>query len=508
MKIAMIGQKRIPSREGGIEIVVEELATRMVELGHQVDCYTRDDDRNVKLPTEFKGIRLIRIPTPKSSTLNAFVYSVLATIRALFGHYDVIHFHAEGPSAMTWLAKFFHLPIVTTIHGLDWQRAKWGGFASAYLKLGEKNATVFSDDVIVLSRAMQLYFRETYDRETIYLRNGVSVLKHVDPDLITQKWGLTRESYILFLARIVPEKGLHYLIEAYRRIDTDKKLVIAGGLGETEYVHKIREMAAQDDRIILTDFVGGRVREELMGNCALYVLPSDVEGMPISLLEALSFGVRCLVSDISENEEASGIYANYFSKSNVDDLEKQLRNVLESKNDFNRAKQIEFVTQEYGWDQVVEETIHIYEIAKKQNMRFGFALRGQRIRRRRKQILLRIEELEQSRRRSEASIFNSLMQKLPLDNEDVQQFNRQSSEIEILREELRQLDDQYAKGYSFYVGDSKAENANIIKVPTSAELQGTDVLHAFHSSADSSAAENGTKDSAEGASGRGKEGSC
>ena len=154
MKIAMIGHKRVPSREGGIEIVVEELSVRLAAMGHQVDCYNRwhGGGNESKMPREYKGIRLIRIPTFRRTALNAFVYSVLAAVRAAAGGYDVIHFHAEGPAAMAFMPRLLGIPVVVTIHGLDWQRAKWGGFATRYLRWGERNAARFSDALLVLSR--------------------------------------------------------------------------------------------------------------------------------------------------------------------------------------------------------------------------------------------------------------------------------------------------------------------------------------------------------------------
>ena len=291
----MIGHKRVPSREGGIEIAVEELAIRLTAMGHQVDCYNRWQDFGagaVRLPREYKGIRLIRIPTLATPSLNAFIYSVLAVLRALAGGYDVMHFHAEGPCAMTFLPRLFGIPVVSTIHGLDWQRAKWGRFASRYLLWGERNAARYSDALIVLSNGNQQYFTQTYGRETIYIPNGVSLIPCREPEEIGRRWNLSKNSYILFLSRLVPEKGLHYLIGAYKKMDTDKRLVIAGGLTRNnEYVEQIRGMAEDDPRILFTDFVQGRVLEELMSNCCVYVLPSDIEGMSISLLEAMSCGL-------------------------------------------------------------------------------------------------------------------------------------------------------------------------------------------------------------------------
>lgn len=313
MKIAMIGHKRIPSREGGIEIVVEQLATRMVQAGHSVDVYNRkghhvsgkenDAGESAKMK-QYKGIQLITVPTFQNRQLNAVVYSFLATIRALFGRYDVIHYHAEGPCSMLWIPHLFGIRTVATIHGLDWQRSKWGGFAEKFLLFGEKVAVKYADEIIVLSANMQQYFKDTYNRETILIPNGV-MKPVVKSDVhIKEKWGLTKDSYILFLARIVPEKGLHYLLDAYRGIQTEKKLVIAGGSSHTDdYMEEIKKKASQDDRILMTGFVQGELLEELYSNAYVYVLPSDVEGMPISLLEAMSYGNCCLISNIAENVE-------------------------------------------------------------------------------------------------------------------------------------------------------------------------------------------------------------
>lgn len=370
MKIAMIGHKRVPSREGGIEIVVEELSVRLVSMGHQVDCYNRwhGSGNAGKMPREYKGIRLIRIPTFRRTALNAFVYSVLAAVRAILGGYDVIHFHAEGPGAMAFMPRLLGIPVVVTIHGLDWQRAKWGGFATRYLRWSERNAARFSDALLVLSRGNKRYFRETYNRNAIYIPNGVNVKPPLEPEEIGRVWGLEKNGYILFLARLVPEKGLHYLIEAYKKVTTDKRLVIAGELTEKDaYVRKIRGMTEGDDRILLAGFVQGRVLEELLANCSIYVLPSDVEGMSISLLEALSYGVRCLVSDIEENMDTAAGYAVCFPRGNVPMLQKSLEELLNQRECVHdSAGQIEFVRRHYSWDSAVKKLLDVYaDVSKK-----------------------------------------------------------------------------------------------------------------------------------------------
>ena len=373
LRIAMIGHKRIPSREGGVEIVVEELSVRMAQKGHRVEAYNRyghhvsgkkyDDEYGWKGRKYYKGVRVRIIPTFQSSSLNAIVYSFLATLRALFTKYDVLHYHAEGPCAMLWIPKMFGKRVVVTIHGLDWQRAKWGNFASRVIKFGEKMAARHADEVIVLSRNVQQYFKEEYGREVTYIPNGINRPERRKADLIREKYGLEKDGYFLFLARIVPEKGLHYLIEAYQKLDTDKKLVIAGGNSQAvEYMEQIHEMAAKDDRILMTDFVQGQTLEELYSNAYAFVLPSDVEGMALSLLEAMSYGNCCLVSDICENTEVVEDQALHFRKGDVKDLREKLQYLLEHPDTVERLRSgsADFICGKYNWDEVVDETLRLY----------------------------------------------------------------------------------------------------------------------------------------------------
>lgn len=369
IRVAQIGHKRIPSREGGVEIVVEEISTRLVKNGYLVDAYNRSGYHvagkmfDTKRNKVYKGIRILTIPTFQNGKLNAIVYSILATIRALFGKYDIYHYHAEGPCVMLWLPKLFHKKIIVTIHGLDWQRSKWGNFASRVLKDGEKMAVKCADHIVVLSKNVQQYFMEEYGRKTVFIPNGVNRPQMVEAKEIMEKWGIGKDGYILFLARIVPEKGLHYLLEAFSRIKTDKKLVIAGGSSHSsEYVQQVKEMAKGDDRIIFTHFVQGCQLEELFSNAYLFVLPSDVEGMAISLLEAMSYGNCCLISDIPENLEVVGSYAKAFQHGQVQDLKEKLEYLLEHPEcvDGYREKSQDFICKKYKWDDVVRQTINLY----------------------------------------------------------------------------------------------------------------------------------------------------
>lgn len=369
LKIAMIGHKRIPSREGGVEVVVEELSTRFTQRGYEVEAYNRSGyhvsgkDFGNSRKKYYNGIRIIIVPTFRNGKLNAIVYSVLATFRALFGGYDVIHYHAEGPCSTLFIPKLFGIRVVATIHGLDWQRAKWGNFASRVLKFGERMAAKYADEVIVLSKNVQQYFMDTYGRKTHFIPNGITRPEIREVKEIAENYGLCKDGYILFLARLVPEKGLHYLIEAYETIDTDKKLVIAGGSSHSiEYMKQIQEMAAKDERIVMTDFVQGRVLEELYSNAYLFVLPSDVEGMALSLLEAMSYGNCCLVSDIDENTEVVEERAVSFKKGNVPDLKEKLEFLLSHPEKVAEYKKESayFICKKYNWEAVVDQTESLY----------------------------------------------------------------------------------------------------------------------------------------------------
>lgn len=368
MRIAMIGHKRIPSREGGVEIVVEELSTRLVKIGHRVDVYNRKGNnvanKNIKTKKlkNYKGVNIITIPTINKKGLDALIYSFFASIVASFKKYDCLHYHAEGSCAMLWIPHLFRKRIVVTIHGLDWQRAKWGGFATKYIKFGEKLAAKYADEIIVLSKGVQKYFKDTYNRDTNFIPNGVNIPEIKEPNIIKEKYNLNGNDYILFLARIVPEKGLHYLIDAYNQIKTDKKLVIAGGASHTnDYYKEIQEKVKGNKNIIMTGFVQGEELEELYSNCFLYCLPSDIEGMPISLLEAMSYGKNCLVSDIEENTQVCGEYGHTFKKGDVQDLKEKLDSLLKEDKliDANILKN--YVIEEYNWDDIVNETTILYD---------------------------------------------------------------------------------------------------------------------------------------------------
>lgn len=363
----MFGQKRL-SREGGIEIVVKELCTRMAKNGSTVTCYNRSGHHvsgaEYDKKTEYEGINQKCVPTIEKKGLAAVSSSFFAALYSAFGKYNVVHIHAEGPAFFSWLPKLLGKRVIVTVHGLDWQREKWkSGFGSKFIKQGEKNAVKYADEIIVLSKGVHDYFRNQYGRETRFIPNGVNRPEIRKAELITDKFGLTKDSYILFLGRLVPEKGIRYLVEAFKNVKTEKKLIIAGGSSDTDsFMKELKELAKDDKRIIFTGFVQGQMLEELYSNAYIYTLPSDLEGMPLSLLEAMSYGNCCLVSDIQECTEVVEDKALIFKKSNVQDLQNKLQEACNRTEKVMELKQqaADYICKKYNWDDVVEETLKLY----------------------------------------------------------------------------------------------------------------------------------------------------
>jgi len=367
LNIAIIGHKRIPSNEGGIEKGVEEHAVRMVALGHKVTAYNRGSDNingkefNSEKLKEYKGVKIVTVPNPNGG-IGVLIYSFLATWHAIFKRYDVVSYRASGPCVMIILAKLFGLRVVASIHGFDSQRDKWGRFAKWYLEKGEKFAAKYADACLVLSERMKQYIRDKYHKEALCFANGVDKPVKREAVLIKDNWGLEKDSYILSLGRVEPEKGLHYLIEAFRSCKTDKKLVIAGGDSNHAYYKKLTDMAQGDDRIMFVGQVQGQVTAELYSNAYVFALPSNLEGMANTLLESMSYGCCDLVSDIAENTEVVGDHAEVFPKGDVPALREKLQYLLDNPSvvDDYKSKSSDFITSKYNWDLAVEQMLRIY----------------------------------------------------------------------------------------------------------------------------------------------------
>lgn len=368
LRILQLGHKCVPSRSGGVEVVVGELSKRMAKKGHDVTLYNRSaylkEDEDLFEKELYQQIKIKQIPTIQKRGLAAMSSSITGAVCAAAGPFDVVHFHAEGTALLCWLPRVFGKKVVVTVHGLDWKRAKWGKFASAYIRMSEKSAAKFADEIIVLNHENQEYFAKKYSRETTYIPNGISRPVYCPTEEITKKYKIKKDDYILYLGRLVPEKGVLQLIQSYREVKTDKKLVIAGETSDTDaYVQKLHQAAAGDGRIIFTGFVRGRVLEELFSNAYVYVLPSELEGMPLSLLEGMSYGNCCLVSDIRECLEVVEDRAVTFKKGNTEDLKEQLQRLCDNKDIVceYRKTAADYICKKYNWDSIVENTLELYK---------------------------------------------------------------------------------------------------------------------------------------------------
>lgn len=370
LNIAMIGQKVVPSRRGGVELVLTTLCPMLVERGCSVTCINRSE----KIIEEeyagtvqnnfYRGVKQKKTFTIHKKGLSAVSSSFFASVSAVFGRYDVVHYHAEGPAAMIFIPKLFKKKCVVTVHGLDWQREKWkGGFGAKYIKFGEKILAKHADQVIVLSKGVQQYFKETYGRDTVLIPNGVSKPENRKADLICEKFNLRGNDYFCALSRLTEEKGVHYLIDAYKKIKTDKKLLIAGSASDTDdYVVRLKEMAGDNPNIIFAGFVSGNLLDEIYSNAYAYILPSNLEGMPLSLLEAMAYGNAVIGSGIPEIADVVEDKALIFEKGNVDDLAEKMQRLSDHPDlvEKYRNESAEFIAGKYNWEDVADRTVELY----------------------------------------------------------------------------------------------------------------------------------------------------
>jgi glycosyltransferase involved in cell wall biosynthesis len=363
MRVAMIGQKGIPATHGGVERHVQELSVRLCQRGHQVLVYNRRSYMPEEI-SEFRGVRVVTLPSVATKHLDAISHVTLCTLHALAAGADIVHYHAIGPALLSWMPRLRGTAVVATIHGRDWQRPKWGPTASAALRCGEWMAMHAPQETIVVSESLTRRLAQTYRRSAHFIPNGITIEENVDTTILDEL-GLEAGRYVLFASRLVPEKGAHYLMEAYRTSGIDMPLVIAGDSSfSSDYVRTLHA-ACENGHVVLPGFVYGQRLAALFARAALFVLPSDIEGLPIVLLEALGHGTPVLASDIDPNREVLGELGRTFRAGDVDDLRRQLTASLADlpsmREQARRASTS--LRRAYDWDSVTLQTIKVYEQA-------------------------------------------------------------------------------------------------------------------------------------------------
>ncbi|HEV2401709.1 MAG TPA: glycosyltransferase family 4 protein [Candidatus Sulfotelmatobacter sp.] len=358
LRIAFIGGRGVVSKYSGIESYYEEVGKRLAEKGHDVTIYCR----SFFTPgiAEHNGMKLVRFPTIRSKHLETVVHTFLSTAHALTQPYDLVHYHALGPAFFSFLPRLFRMKTAVTVQGLDWQRKKWGRFASAVLRLGEKASVRLPNGTMVVSHALQDRYKQVHGAETFYLPNGGVLRERSKPRMILE-WGLEPGRYVLFLGRFSPEKGCHLLVEAFEQIHTDVKLVMAGGSSYSdEYSQRLREHAS--DRIRILDWVSGDALDELLTNAMIFVLPSDLEGLSLALLDAMGAGLCVLTSDVPENLEVVEGAGFMFERGSASDLADRLQFLISNPAireaaGRNARKRIE---QEYQWQKIADDIERSY----------------------------------------------------------------------------------------------------------------------------------------------------
>jgi glycosyltransferase involved in cell wall biosynthesis len=356
----MIGLKGIPATYGGIERHVEEIGARLVGRGHEVTVYCRL--YYTKVRGFHHGMRLLRLASVNTKHLDTASHTALCALDATLRSFDVVHFHALGPSGFSFLPRLRGKRTIVTIHGLDWEREKWGPLASAFLKRCEYPALHFPSRTIVVSETLQRYFEEKYLIRPLVIPNGTALPAPRPLDRLC-RFGLEAGRYVLFVGRLVPEKGCHFLLDAFRSVRTGFKLAVAGGSSFSDaYVDALKAQAAMDPRVALLDYVYGEELEELWSNAYCVVLPSTMEGLSIALLEALSFGRCVLVSDIPENLEVVDGCAASFRSRDVADLASKLQGLIDDPGRVaslgERARRR--VEERYSWERVADATEAVY----------------------------------------------------------------------------------------------------------------------------------------------------
>lgn len=368
MKIAVLGTRGFPNVQGGVETHCENLYPLLTKLGCEVIVFGRSPYVG-KRPFEYKGIKMIPLPCPKNKFLETFVHTFEGLFAAKKLKPDILHIHAVGPSLLLPIAKMLGFKVIMTHHGPDYMRKKWNWFGKLILKMGENNGCRNADDVICVSESVSGNLRRRFKRNITYIPNGITIPeKSCQSDQELKRYGVEKGKYILAVGRFVPEKGFHDLIEAFKSVHdsglmadgNNYKLVIVGDSDhEDKYGWELKKKAADVSGVVLTGILKGKPLQDLYSNAGLFVLPSYYEGLPIVLLEAMSYGLSCIVSDIPANREAGLADSRYFTPGGIEGIKSKIQEfILKPLTLSEKKEQIEAVTEKYDWECIARKTFN------------------------------------------------------------------------------------------------------------------------------------------------------
>ncbi len=371
MKIAFIGQKGIPTHSGGVEKHVEKLATRLVQLGHEVSVYTRPH-YTPKTMTMFRGVRLVSLPSIATKHLDAITHTLVATLHALFQDYDVIHYHSIGPSILSILPRILkpRTRVISTFHSRDYFHKKWGVVARNFLKAAEFFTCKVPERTITVSQELAQYAKDFYSCDAVYIPNGAEVEMEASAEMLAV-WGLRPGRYTLSVSRLVGHKGIQYLIKAFieledtNRLPNNYKLVIVGASANTpEYEQYLRAMAVGRANILFLGEQQGKSLAALFAFAGLFVQPSENEGMSMALLEAMAYSLPVVVSDIAPNiEVVRGGYGAVFPVKNVAALKQEMAHYINRPDEAQRLGALakERIDDAFSWDAIARRTVEVYQ---------------------------------------------------------------------------------------------------------------------------------------------------
>ena len=383
MKIAVLGTRGFPNVQGGVEVHCENLYPRLVKRGCEVVVfgrapYLKNRDSPIQqgkrhggtVPIFYKGVKIIPLACPKNKFLEAFVHTFIGIFAAKKLNPDILHIHAVGPSIMVPLGRLLGMKVVMTHHGPDYERKKWAGPAKAILRMGEALGVRCANAVICISQVIADGVKKKYGRDAVVIPNGVAIPEILSSEDALRKYGLEKGRYILAVGRFVPEKGFGELIEAFEKVGSQEsgvgsewRLVIVGKADhEDEYSRSLKEKAAKNPNIVLTGFLSGKPLQELYSHAGLFVLPSYYEGLPIALLEAMSYGLSCIVSDIPANREVGLAENRYFKAGDIESLRRKIKEFIASGplGGQERTGQIKRIAGKYDWDAIAGRTLEVY----------------------------------------------------------------------------------------------------------------------------------------------------
>ncbi len=358
LRLAFIGGRGVISKYSGIEAYYEEVGKRLAAMGHDVTVYCRT--YFTPALSEHNGMRLVRLPTIRSKHLETFVHTVLSTAHAMTRGFDVVHYHALGPALFSIFPRLLGIKTAVTVQGLDWQRRKWGRLASQVLRAGERASVRFPNATMVVSQVLQQRYRDVHGINAFYVPNGGVMRERKEPRKILE-WDLEPGNYVLFLGRFSPEKGCHLLVEAFEQLNTDAKLVMAGASSYCDdYSKELRTHASE--RIRMLDWVSGETLDELITNAMIFVLPSDLEGLSLALLDAMAAGLCVLTSDVPENREVVDGAGYTFRRCDSGDLADRLRFLIANPAVREAAGQAarRRIQEQYHWGKIAADIERAY----------------------------------------------------------------------------------------------------------------------------------------------------